>query len=91
MIQVIKGCEGCPAMCCRGLEESVIRPRTKDEIESVAWQLQFENTNFFIRRSRWYQLTLGACSYLDENNLCTIYERRPDVCCDHMPPRHCAE
>ncbi len=79
-------CGACPALCCSGLEERVKRPRTKYEIDNLLWQLRFENINYFIRNRFWYQLILGKCVYLDANNLCAVYERRPDICRDHNPP-----
>lgn len=79
-------CDGCPGLCCNGLEESIIRPRTKQEYIDVRWQLHFENINIFIRNKRWYQLTLGACQYLGDDYFCAIYEDRPPVCRDHKPP-----
>ncbi len=82
----VQGCDGCPGLCCNGLEESIIRPRTKKEIADISWQLHFENINFFIRNKRWYQLILGRCIYLDDDKMCTIYDKRPDICKDHNPP-----
>jgi Fe-S-cluster containining protein len=32
---------------------------------------------------------LTPCKYLDENNRCTIYENRPDVCKNYMPDEIC--
>lgn len=79
-------CDGCPALCCNGLEEPVKKPRTRDEWESYIWQLYFTHTRFFIRNRRWHRLSVGPCMYLDENNLCSIYADRPDNCRDHNPP-----
>lgn len=82
----IEECDGCPGLCCKGLEENIIRPRTKQEVADILWQLHFENINFFIRNKRWYQLILGRCIYLDENDMCSKYDKRPEVCRDHNPP-----
>lgn len=79
-------CEGCPALCCSDLEEQITRPRNNDEWESLIWQLHFSHTKVFIRNRRWYKLSVGVCMYLDENNRCSIYERRPQTCRDHNPP-----
>lgn len=73
-------------MCCKGLESHIPPPRTKHDKESLVWQLHFHNTRFFIRSKRWYRLSMGDCRYLDENNRCTIYARRPDICREHNPP-----
>jgi hypothetical protein len=80
------GCSGCPAMCCFGLEEAISRPTTKQEVENLKWELHFINTSVFIRSRRWYKLSMGRCRYLDKNNRCSIYERRPQICRDHIPP-----
>ncbi|VAX21271.1 hypothetical protein MNBD_NITROSPINAE01-1303 [hydrothermal vent metagenome] len=82
----VDGCQGCPGKCCSDLEEQIIKPRTKADIENLKWQLHFENTHVFIRNKRWYQLTLGKCMYLADDFHCTIYEDRPEVCRSHMPP-----
>ncbi|MBI5814325.1 MAG: YkgJ family cysteine cluster protein [Nitrospinae bacterium] len=79
-------CEGCPALCCYGVEHSIPPPRTKTEEDDLVWQLHFTNTRFFIRSRRWYMIVHGGCRYLNENNRCTIYARRPDVCREHNPP-----
>lgn len=81
-----ENCDGCPALCCKGLEKEIPRPKTKLDEENLLWQLHFVNTRFFIRDRKWYELSLGDCRYLDANNLCTIYGNRFDVCKDHNPP-----
>ncbi|VAX16569.1 hypothetical protein MNBD_NITROSPINAE02-2147 [hydrothermal vent metagenome] len=80
------GCEGCPALCCSDLEESILRPTTNQDVENLRWQLHFESMKVFIRNSRWYLLTLGRCMYLGDDNFCTIYEKRHSTCREHMPP-----
>jgi len=41
----------------------------------------------FIRHRRWHLLVRGSrCRYLDDNNMCTRYDSRPEVCRDHNPP-----
>jgi hypothetical protein len=79
-------CEGCPALCCKGLEKDIPSPKTKLDRENLVWQAHFVNTKFFIRDRKWRELSLGDCRYLDSANLCTVYEKRPDVCRNHNPP-----
>lgn len=79
-------CDGCPGSCCRGIEEQVKKPRTIQEVADVRWQLHFTHIQFFIRSRRWYRHIVSPCCYLDENSFCAIYEERPQVCRDHMPP-----
>jgi len=80
------GCQGCPAMCCHGLEEAIIRPTTVQEVENLKWELYFVNTMVFIRNKRWYKMSTGRCRYLGQDNRCGIYDTRPQVCRDHNPP-----
>jgi len=80
------GCRGCPALCCHDLALLITRPRTKSEIDSIRWQLHFDTVSIFITSHRWHMLVRGRCIYLDENNLCTIYDRRPQKCRRHNPP-----
>ena len=79
-------CEGCPGLCCRDLNMLIGSPRTKDEIEDLLWQIQFDTVRVYIRNRRWYLLVKGKCMYLDENNRCMIYDKRPEKCRKHMPP-----
>jgi len=79
-------CQGCPALCCKDLVVIIMKPRTRAEIENLKWELQFDTVSVFIRNNRWHTETKGTCIYLDENNMCTIYDRRPDRCRRHNPP-----
>jgi len=79
-------CIECPAYCCRDLAISITKPRTKSEIEETKWYLHFDTVSIFIRNRRWHLLVKGKCIYLDDNNLCSIYEKRPEKCRKHNPP-----
>lgn len=79
-------CERCPALCCRDLSMLTSKPGTKSDIQEMKWELHFDSVRVYIRSHRWYLLIKGDCIYLDENNLCTIYTRRPSRCRRHNPP-----
>ena len=76
-------CIACPAPCCRNLAMMILKPRTRTDIEELRWYLHFDTVSIYIRNYRWYLLVQGNCIYLDENNLCTIYDRRPERCRRH--------
>ena len=76
-------CIECSAKCCRNLAMMILKPRSQTDIQEVKWYLHFDTVNVFIRNHRWYVLVEGNCIYLDENNMCTIYDRRPDRCRRH--------
>jgi len=81
-------CLRCPSTCCHDLALLVPRPRTKADVEHLKWHLHYDTVHVAVRNHRWYVVVKGRCMYLDENDLCTIYERRPRRCRDHKPP-HC--
>lgn len=79
-------CAGCPAYCCKDLTLMITKPRTKEEIELLKWQLQFDTVRVFITNYRWHVVIKGKCMYLDRNNMCKIYKDRPSTCRRHNPP-----
>ncbi len=79
-------CDDCPAKCCHKLLIPFNKPRTGSDIEYYRWHLQYDTVSIAVRSHRWYLVIEGRCIYLDENDLCTIYDRRPDTCRLHNPP-----
>ena len=79
-------CASCEALCCRNLSMMIGKPETPSEVEDLRWQLHFDTVKVYIRNRRWYQLVEGNCSYLDDNNRCTIYADRPNKCRRYNPP-----
>ncbi len=79
-------CASCPALCCEGLTIDIKKPRDKEDVEILMWKLQYENVGVYILNKRWHLFVEGRCGYLDDNDLCTMYENRPDTCRRHNPP-----
>ncbi len=80
------GCRGCPALCCHDMVEPISRPQTSHDVEELKWQLQYDTIRVFIRSHRWHVIVQGRCMYLTDDNLCSIYDRRPERCRQHNPP-----
>jgi Fe-S-cluster containining protein len=79
-------CRGCPALCCHDMVEPISRPQTSRDVEELKWQLQYDTIRVYIRSHRWYVIVQGRCMYLTDDNLCSIYERRPKRCRRYNPP-----
>ena len=79
-------CHDCPAKCCHDLVIVIDKPKSKSDIEHYKWQLQYDTVRIAITGKKWHTVYEGRCIYLDENNLCTIYDRRPKKCRKHNPP-----
>ena len=86
MVSKKKDCNSCPALCCKNLAMGIERPANKQEIEDLKWQLRFDTVKVYIRNRRWYQWVEGRCMHLSDDNLCNIYDSRPDICRKHNPP-----
>jgi Fe-S-cluster containining protein len=81
-----RACTNCPALCCHDLAIPIDRPRLKEDIDDLKWQLRYDVVHVAIRHRQWYLAVNGRCIYLDRNDLCTIYDERPPTCREHNPP-----
>ena len=79
-------CLDCPAYCCHDMAMMIPKPQTRSEIREYKWYLHYDTVKLAIRNHRWYLVVKGRCIYLDKNNMCTIYDKRPYRCRKHMPP-----
>lgn len=80
-------CSTCPALCCEGLTIDITKPRTKDDVEILMWKLQYEDIGVYILNKRWHLFFSSRCGYLNGDDLCTVYEKRSDICRKHNPPQ----
>jgi len=85
-VRTLSLCSDCPAKCCHDLVLVIDKPKTKSDIKHYMWQLQYDTVRIAITGKKWHTVYEGRCIYLDDDNLCTIYERRPKKCRKHNPP-----
>jgi hypothetical protein len=80
-------CIKCDGRCCRDLAMPATRPRTRYDIDLMKWYLHFEGMKIFIKHHRWFILVDGSrCKHLNDQDLCSNYEKRMQVCREHNPP-----
>ncbi len=79
-------CLKCPSLCCNDLTYTITKPKNREDIDELKWDLQYNTVRVFIKSNRWYEIIEGRCTYLDKKNLCSIYDKRPKKCRTHMPP-----
>jgi uncharacterized protein len=73
-------CDYCVAKCCRYFALPIDKPDTRAEYDTVRWFLLHEHTSIFIEEGDWYLIVHTRCRHLQPNNLCGIYETRPEIC-----------
>ncbi len=79
-------CIGCAALCCHDLTLPVPPPTNEAIIAHLKWRLHFDTVKIGIIKEDWFMMVVGRCMFLDEQNMCSIYETRPQQCQDYNPP-----
>ena len=81
----------CNAGCCRYVNLRIDPPRHKIDQEEIRWFLCHEGVKVSFEEGHWWLQVETKCKQLTDDNLCAIYDRRPDVCgdysmesCDHI-------
>ena len=73
-------CSYCGAKCCRYFALPIDTPDSWEDFEFIRWYLLHERATVFIEDDSWYLLVHNVCRSLGEDNLCTAYETRPEIC-----------
>ncbi len=73
-------CEHCAATCCRYLALPIDKPTNTRDYDDIRWYLLHAGVTVFVEDGDWYIQYQTACKLLGEDNLCTIYETRPEIC-----------
>ncbi len=73
-------CEYCTAKCCRYFALPIENPDTYSELEYLRWFLLHERASVFKEDDDWYLLVHTKCKHLQDNNMCGIYDTRPEIC-----------
>ena len=78
-------CAKClPAKCCRYFSLEIDEPETKRDYDDFLWFLAHENVSIYLWNDSWYLMLHNTCQFLDpEENICTIYDERPQMCREH--------
>lgn len=78
-------CEHCPGACCRYLALPLDQPTTTRDYDDIRWYLMHEDVTVFVEEGDWYIQYQTRCRNLGADNLCTIYETRPEICEEYKP------
>jgi Fe-S-cluster containining protein len=73
-------CEYCTAKCCRYFALPIEAPTEHSDFEFIRWYLLHDRATVFTEDGDWYLLVHTQCEHLMEDNLCGIYETRPQIC-----------
>ena len=78
-------CEHCAAACCRYLALPMDKPTTARDYDDIRWYLMHEGVTVFVEEGDWYVQYQTRCKNLGADNLCMVYETRPEICREYEP------
>ena len=74
-------CANCGAKCCKYVAIEIDAPEDLEDFEDIKWYVAHKNINVYVDEDHeWHVEFLTACENLDENDLCKIYDSRPQIC-----------
>ncbi|MEX0866267.1 MAG: YkgJ family cysteine cluster protein [Pirellulales bacterium] len=76
-------CEFCTAKCCRYFALPIETPEERQDFEYIRWYLIHGEVSIFTEDEDWYLMVHNACDHLQPDNMCGIYETRPQICRDY--------
>jgi Fe-S-cluster containining protein len=69
--------------CCTYVTQQIDTPRSKDDFETLLWQVSHKKVSAYKDEDGWFLLFDSSCEHLREGGQCGIYENRPEVCREH--------
>lgn len=76
-------CIYCSAKCCKYFALPIDTPENREGFDYIRWFLLHDRATVFIEDETWYLLVHTQCRHLRSDNLCGIYEIRPQICRDY--------
>lgn len=74
-------CSGCGAECCKYMSIEIDPPEELEDFEDIKWYAAHKNVRVYVDEDyEWHVEFATPCQYLGENDLCTIYSKRPKIC-----------
>jgi len=78
-----KDCSSCNGACCRYVVIELDAPKELEDFDIIKWYVCHKNVNVFVEEDgAWNVEFITPCEHLGEDNLCKIYEKRPQICRD---------
>ena len=78
-------CEHCSGACCRYLAIEIDKPKSQRDHDDIRWYLLHEGIGVFVEDGDWFIQIRTRCQQLGLDNLCQIYETRPEICREYEP------
>jgi Fe-S-cluster containining protein len=78
-------CEQCAAACCRYIALPIDKPKSARDYDDIRWYLMHQGVSVFVEDDEWYCQFQTRCRNLGADNLCTVYETRPEICREYEP------
>ena len=79
-------CTYCTGRCCRYFALPIETPTTWGDFDHMRWYVMHGRTAIFVDGGTWYLLVFGDCQNLMEDNRCSIYNTRPQICRTYTTP-----
>lgn len=77
-------CGRCTAICCQYISTEIDAPTTPRDFDILRWYLMHVGVRVYCEESSgsWFVQFLTRCRFLRDDDLCGIYETRPQICRD---------
>ncbi len=76
-------CEHCSAACCRYVAIEIDKPTSARDYDDIRWYLMHEGVVIFVEEGDWFVQFRTKCKNLRADNMCGVYETRPQICRDY--------
>lgn len=74
-------CQG--SKCCSYFTQQIDAPRSKDDFQTLLWQIAHQNIEIYQDEDGWFLLINNRCQFLQRDGSCGIYQQRPTICREH--------
>lgn len=86
-IPIHDNCGRCTAICCNYVSTEIDPPTKARDYDQLRWYLMHPGVRVYVEDStgNWFIQFMSRCRNLQPDNLCGIYETRPQICRDLQP------
>lgn|GEM_PF-799000 len=76
-------CQYCTARCCSYFALPMETPTERNDFENIRWFMLHGRVSVFVDSGTWFLCVFNKCDHLQPDNMCGIYETRPQICRDY--------